>query len=94
MRLTMKAGDIPVGSLVTKVTGKKQYRLHEVVNVYSKHPETCSAQKLHHEGVRFLMDMEGLYIEAIPATLELSWQVSEDELLRHLQHREAKRESH
>lgn len=93
MRVIMTAGEIPTGSVVTKVTGKKAYRLHEVVNVYSKHPDTCSAQKLSHDGVRFLMDMEGLYIEAIPATLELSWEVDSDDLMHHLQREADDRDS-
>jgi hypothetical protein len=73
VRLILAAGEIPVGSTVTKVKGQKPYVIKNEVVIYN--PGEAKTVIPAADGVRFLFDEQG-NINAINAQVDLVWMAS------------------
>lgn len=78
MRVLLPAGDIPLGSTVTKRSGETEYVLRDALRIYGpdKQVQTISAQG----GACFLVSPSG-DATAISATTLLLWSVEDEEYL-------------
>ena len=50
MKMIMKAGEIPDGTIVTKITGSYKYIVQREINIYGENPQTIKT-----EGTVFLI---------------------------------------
>ena len=86
MKIILPAGEIPIGSRVTKRTGTSTFKLIDMVQIYSDIKGEPSKKIRADEGVRFLIGVNGGGdINAISDKTELCWITSRDELLDFLE---------
>jgi hypothetical protein len=97
IRIILRAGDIPLGSTVTKRGGKVKYILVDKIKIYdpdlSKYVKAEGRRKDVHEisadGCRFLIGSSNRYgtqynVNSISEKTELAWILEEEELYWHL----------
>jgi len=83
--VVLPADEIPLGSQVTKRTGRAQYTLGDRLRVFNAGGE--KQEIVAQEGTRFLIGDRG-DANAIPASTELIWLIEEEELLFWLEARQ------
>ena len=91
MKLLITVGEVPIGTKITKKTGEKIYEIRDKIFVYggegcSNHPELKVSP-----GTRLLVAVDPRYsfsVEAVPATLEIVWEVDKNTLRNFLSERE------
>ena len=86
LQILLPAHCIPLGSIVTKRTGKKEYKLLETLRVFGEDGEPREIKAL--PGARFLV-CDGT-ANAIGAETELMWRVSAGYLSDFIRHGDRK----
>lgn len=88
MKLLIEIGKLPIGSRITKRTGDKVYEVRDKIVIYSE--EGCSKpinELKSSPGTKLLISTDPQYsfaIVAVPDTMEVLWEISEDELRNYL----------
>jgi hypothetical protein len=84
IKVILPAGDIPLRSTVTKVTGEKLYTLVDQLTVYGIVSGSSAQTIIKPEpGVRYMVGDDGTVV-AVPSTKEIMWRANSDELSRFL----------
>lgn len=88
MKLLIEIGKVPIGSKITKRTGDKIYEVCDKISIYSDEAVVKPVNELKASpGTKLLISTDPQYsfaIVAVPDTLEVLWEVSEDELRSYL----------
>lgn len=88
MKILIPVGDVPIGSKITKKTGEKIYEVRDRIIIYSEKECPKPINELNaSEGTRFLLSTDSQYsfaIVAVPETLEVLWELSNDRLRQYL----------
>lgn len=89
MKVLIEAKEIPVGGIVTKKTGEKQYIIRDDIKIYgSTGPEqTETLRELRADRDTRFMVSEDCTINIISGNTELLWHVDAEELYRYLYHK-------
>ncbi len=80
MKVIQSLKNIPEGSIVTKITGNKEYIVRSSIKIYGDKPQELKAQ----DGTRFLVANDGS-ISCLHGETELAWHVTEINFLRWLE---------
>lgn len=80
IKVILPLASIPNGSLVTKRTGAKEYKVVNEIRIYGDRPQTIKAEG----GARFLMANDGS-VCALSGETEVVWLADEDVLLNYLE---------
>lgn len=82
--LIIPVKDVPVDSVITKVTGSKEYKVKDSVRIFSDKIEDRQEIKAQ-PGVRFICAMTTPGdINAIGGDTNVAWTVSKEELLNYI----------
>lgn len=86
MKIVLPAGEIPIGSRVTKRTGTNVYKLIDMVRIFSDIKGEPAKKIKADEGVVFLTGVQGGGdINAVSAKTELVWITDRETLLDYLE---------
>jgi hypothetical protein len=80
MRVLLKAGEILLGSTVTKRTGEQEFTLRDSITIYTEPKQVIKALAY----ARFLVSSKG-DISVVAMETELLWVASDHELLEFLE---------
>lgn len=88
MKLLIEIGKVPIGSRITKRTGEKFYEVRDKIPIYSEKETFKLTNELKAApGTKLLISTDPQYafaIVAVPDSLEVIWEVSEDRLRQYL----------
>jgi hypothetical protein len=84
LKVILPAALIPLGSTVSKRTGRAQYTLGDRLRLFS--PNEAKKEIVAQEGTRFLIGTGDA--NAIPDSTELVWEINEEDLLYFLERRQ------
>lgn len=88
MKLLIEIGKVPIGSKITKRTGDKIYEVRDKIPIYSeKETLKLTNEVKAAQGTKLLIAIDPQYafaIAAVPDTLEVLWEVSENRLRQYL----------
>jgi len=80
IKVIMPVGDIPLGTTVTKLTGKKEYLIRDEFRIYEDDSNYAVTAK---SGTRFMVSDDG-NVECVPADYEALWHVDAETLMNYL----------
>jgi hypothetical protein len=82
VRIILEAQNIPVGSLVTKITGTMIYTIYDSIIVYNEKGEKNKISSV--DGSRYLVGKQGNTIGSVSANTELIWITTDEEAYAYL----------
>ena len=82
MKVILPVKDVPIGSIVTKPTGEKEYTVRKTIKIYGLSKE-LDPQEMMSDGVRFLVSDNG-DLTAIQENKEVAWNVDPADLYSYL----------
>lgn len=93
MKLLIKIGEIPIGSKITKRTGEKIYEVRDKIVIYAEEGCVKPLNEIKASpGTKLLVSTDPQYsfaIVVVPDTLEVVWELTDDELKEFLFQRES-----
>ena len=79
MKVIMEVRELPIGAVVTKITGEKRYTIKDKISVYGDSALQKELRSI--DGTRFLIPVDGdLTINVVSAYTEMLWNVTDEEL--------------
>jgi hypothetical protein len=82
MKIILPASDIPLGSIVTKRTGEKQYTIRNKIRIFNENG--IEKEITSNDGTRFLVNKNG-DANVINSNTELVWYTDKSTLINFLE---------
>jgi hypothetical protein len=93
-KMILPVSEVPLNSIVTKITGEKQYRVRDEFKFWKGESRSSTNSEVSNEkdiqvveaqkGARFLVPLDGGDISAVDSTYEILWRCDRNELIDYL----------